>query len=181
MNMQLQRELDRDKSLRDLKQGEKKRILAEAVDFGTKVADWVREEFGIPENLSELTQLAEKTGAVVRMTRHGIMSGTLAEYDEATREIFCYVDVVEKIEGGIAEPLVDKFGTYDLISLTVAHELFHHLENIKFGKADQRIIGREVVWLGLFHTRISVAAAREIAAHAFVKRLLDLPAYPIFN
>jgi hypothetical protein len=174
------RVLEQDRHLRGLSAEEKKRIVNEAIEFGSRVADLIRQEYGTPENYSEMKGLAEKAGAVVQLVQQGLRAGTLAEYDEKSKEIFCYAEEIEKMESSMTHSLAKISGAYDLLSLTIAHELFHHLENTQFVKAD-KLISREVVWFGLFRTRRAVSTSREIAAHAFVKKLLNLPEYPIFN
>ena len=76
----MQRERRLKESLKGLVPEEKKRVFSEAVVFGEQAADWFRQEFGIPLNALEMAELAEKAGAVVRITQRGVVAGFLAEY-----------------------------------------------------------------------------------------------------
>lgn len=96
----------------------------------------------------------------------------LSEYDENKRQIVCFIKTIEQKQANMT--VVS--GNIDLLSLCLAHELFHHLEVVKIGKISKAIT-LPCCMFGIRYSR-SIEAAREIAAHTFVQCLFRLPCSP---
>jgi len=172
------KELKKDKLCRSLTRQAQEWIVREAITFGENAAAIFQQNHNILiVNEKEMIRLIEQAGAKLRKQPSGLVAGRLAEYDESSHEIICYTDLIARIEKKMAALKPNFLNNHSLITLCIAHELFHHLGNTCLGPASSRI-RVEVRWLGLFKRRKPTGIAREIAAHAFVKRFLGLPCSP---
>ena len=71
----------------------------------------------------------------------------------------------------------ERFGDFDPVEVLTGHELFHHIQE---SKPDLLVNTMKVpiTQLKVIRRKITPLQISEIAAFAFVKRLLDLPYYP---
>lgn len=67
----------------------------------------------------------------------------------------------------------------DLIALHVCHEWFHHLEDTRFGRTDDKLPKIVMRKVGPVMFKQPVESTREIAAHAFTQQVMGLSWYPL--
>ncbi|HHY09913.1 MAG TPA: hypothetical protein GX528_05020 [Firmicutes bacterium] len=118
----------------------------------------------------EISRLAADLGVTIRCEELG--QKVRAYYSR--RVIFINSRALEEMAAKLSYL---PFSLYQFKKATIAHELFHHLEEVKWGYVDQCF--PPVIKLGrLFSRRFRVRALREIAAHRFAKELSQLPCLP---
>ena len=67
----------------------------------------------------------------------------------------------------------------DLIALHVCHQWFHHLEDTRFGRTDDKLPKIVMRKVGPVMFKQPVESTREIAAHAFTQQVIGLSWYPL--
>ena len=140
--------------------------------YGEKMAEETAAKFGPPSGDAWVMALPERLGCSVELsTEH--MPGRFAEYDGRKRLISCFLSSIETAEELLeGSPFT---GGYSLCSLCVAHECFHHLEEL-YGRTPELA---EIELPSLFGRRCyRPPCASEVAAHMFVQTLLSLPRSP---
>lgn len=166
--------LRREKSFLAVNENEQNAIVAQALAYGEKAAAALYQEYNNVDK-HNVAQMTSMLGARLQSTDRCLVPGRLAEYDEANHEIICYSKEIRRVETDLN--VAYYFDSFDLLTLCVWHELFHHLETVRFGKtSDYVYINKR--WLGFFNHRVSVIGSREIAANSFVKKVLALRFYP---
>lgn len=71
----------------------------------------------------------------------------------------------------------ERFGDFDPVEVLTGHELFHHIQESK-PALPVNTMKVPITQLKVIRRKITPLQISEIAAFAFVKRLLDLPYYP---
>ena len=102
-----------------------------------------------------------------------------AEY-QAPNHIYLYMDAVHKaratmIEPGVKDVLTDRL---DIGELLLAHELFHHVEEMHKKEIFTRTEKIELWAPKPLHNRSTLGCLGEIAAMEFARELTDLPYSP---
>lgn len=142
-----------------------------ATAIGRAAAERVLAACGPVNGSTELLNAIKASGAQVSIDEAAAASDRLAEYDERQRLITCYAKTIDRCEAAMPA------GRHPpLRLLCLAHELFHHLEAVEIGKVSEQVKFPQKICGFVF--RRPVEAAREIAAHAFVMRLLRLAGPP---
>ena len=97
----------------------------------------------------------------------------LAEYEAGRKKIVLYTDRIAEVERTLKTRHPEYFKRCSLTDMCLAHEFFHHLERCQFGSTG-RIIRYRSKLFGILPYRRRSGTASEIAAHTFVKHLLEL-------
>lgn len=151
-------------------------LAAAALDCGAKTATAIRQEHGeIPPR-----QIAEALGVKVHMAEMppGTMQIVCSLYEASRKAITVHSNILKTVR--LALLPTDPAGPFDEASLTnmaIAHELFHHLEEITPTIFTRTF--RITLWqLGPMKNTSGIPALSEIGAFAFAKSLCRLPFYP---
>lgn len=174
------RELGRDRECRRLSADTRRQIILAAIEDGRRIGDELLDEWGNPTGKESLFLLVSRLRCCVREAQCLYSPNVLAEYDEATRTILLYPGNIDQAErrfhqaGGL--PVAAVFH-WTIAEMCLTHELFHHLEITRYGRTDLKYPVRRKLW-GLLPITRTVRTIREIAAHAFVMRVLSLPRPP---
>ena len=140
--------------------------------YGKKTAEDTIEKFGSPYTDAWVMELPERLGCSIQLSTEK-MPGRLAEYDGRKRTISCFLPSIEAAERRLEDSSFT--GGYSLCSLCVAHECFHHLEEL-YGRASELA---ELELASVFgRRRYRPPCASEVAAHMFVQTLLSLARSP---
>lgn len=165
-------ELQKDSNFKYFKQKDKENIILISEAFGKNVAENIIKKFGNPNNFIELNDIVNTLGGKVIIYEKSFSPVYLAEYNEKNKEITCYKMNIEKYTKRLGKNH-EVLKRYNLLTICVAHELFHHIENINTSKASYKIrLERSFCKIIKYH--IKPESAREIAAHAFVQELLGI-------
>lgn len=148
-----------------------------ALDVGEETANSMLEEFGISNPFTICDRLKLK----VVIDTSSIEKGRFiffSKYQPSPPKIIIYQEAINILQALIEKHNIrSKFFFPDLLSIQVAHELFHHLEKTRVGIVARRL---RVYTFKFGPIKISskVKALSEIAAHTFSKNLLGLPFHP---
>lgn len=102
----------------------------------------------------------------------------LSQYKDTPPTIIIYEAALRECRENIAKwELKSKFLLSELTNICVCHELYHHVERAthSFAELAHRV---PVVNLGFLKIEKSIKMVGEIAAHAFVKKMLNLAFLP---
>ena len=101
-------------------------------------------------------------------------------YDEKKRTVEIFGDSIEQMQQELAHWLPWPLTFAQIAALHLAHELFHHLEATRIQPVDRQLPSVTIWRFGRFGITIQSRArrCREIAAHAFAKRMCDFPFFP---
>ncbi len=152
------------------------RLVAAALACGAETAAEVRQD----HRYATPRQIAESLGLKVRMaeTTPGKMQLVCSLYEASRREITVHGNLLQTVRLALvpADP-GGPFGEDSLTNMAIAHELFHHLEEIKPAMFVRAF--RITLWqLGPLKNTSGIPALSEIGAFAFTKSLCRLPFYP---
>ncbi len=164
--------LSRHKGFSKLDENEKVSLVSSVLSFGVKVAKDIVAEY----ETSDPRKLAEEMGITVQGEEGGIKERLIrwSEYRKKRKEILIYRDSLNIL---LRRSQDDSMVFEQPIKLLIAHELFHHLEEEKFGLVSDKF--KAVVKIGPFRFKKKFKFLSEVAAHAFVETLLDLSCSPI--
>ena len=156
-------ELMRDKNFHKISPDERLNLIAECLKIGEEVADWIVAEFGE----TDPRKIAEKLGAKI----FGVESGERkkSEYRKKEKEIIIFRDTLKRLTSEITVPDLSE----RILRFLVAHELFHHIENVKIGPVYKRF-----KFPGKFGFSFYIKGLSEVAAQAFTQKLLSIEFSP---
>lgn len=141
--------------------------------IGFAAAEQVQKNYGIIESREALTSVIQSYNATVYMDENKYGFNRLSDYDEKKGLITCYIKAIRQAE----QKHPAAFQHIGLLSLCMAHELFHHLEAVKLGKVSNYVKVPYALF-GLIKLKRGIEATREIAAHTFVMCLFRLTQSP---
>ena len=169
-------ELKKDPLYKRLTELQKNKIIDEAILLGNEFAKKALALFGQPVDFYEIKSIIKNLGGRVVIYENAYPPRYLAEYDEIEKTVTLYRMNIENVAMrlGADSPILKG---YDLISLCAAHELFHHLDNEKW-QGSSKGISIEITFFKILKRKCYPRSAREIAAHAFVKKFLNLDISP---
>lgn len=150
-------------------------VIATALACGRTVAERLIREYGdiLPSEMADLLG--------VKVTKADLPGQRviLSVYKPERKEITLDRCALANIERMIAEHcLTDLLGPFSVVEVSVAHELFHHVEDV--GQAIYTRSKIITLWsIGPFQYRSTIPAAGEIAAMACAKTLCGLPFNPL--
>lgn len=156
-------ELARDKNFSRLKDEEKLNLAQEAIKIGEEAAEWTISEYGSRDPRA----IAEKLGIKVYGAERG--EARCTEYKKEEKEIVIFRDALDHMSKQVTLPDIQE----RILRIFIAHELFHHLEEHKFG-----LIYKRFEFKGPFFTRWYIKGVSEIAAQSFVQKLLEIEIMP---
>lgn len=161
-----------DRHVRRLPLPEQKRIIDRCVACGENAARDILRERGCVDGDS-LQPLVESYGIYVNILDTKYDLPYIAEYTHRNRTIVLYDRRIRQMQQILAQVHPEYFREYSLRHMCLAHELFHHLESVKNGSTG-KIAGVPGKLFGAIPITHWVAEGSEIAAHAFVRTLLNL-------
>lgn len=143
---------------------EKRQIIYEADRIGSRRAEEIREEFGN----DRAEDILKKLGVSVVEEREGMVQEKyvhFAQFLPKAREI------------RLNEAALDRLGNHmerkQAREIILCHELYHYFEVFRWGKTSLKF-KRSVRLFGRLPVRRQILPAAEIAANAFVRRMLEL-------
>lgn len=156
-------ELANDKNFNKLPNDKRIELIEDALRIGSDAADNVISECG--------TSDPRKIAEILNVKIFGLDRGKFkkSEYRRKNKEIVIYRDALEKMAAEITDPDLSK----RILRLLIAHELFHHLENVKLGPIYKRFKFKGRFGLGYYIKGLS-----EVAAQAFTQKLLGIEFSP---
>lgn len=144
-----------------------KAVLEKAWETGAQAARDFYEETG---GETDFRKIARRKGLKLeRIYKDNVVAGLryFAEYHTAQKTMYLYVDSIKKWAGknrlseGAAENMI------------IAHEYFHHLENVKLGLTSKQV-SLPMFQLGPIKIgRTGMRALSEAGAHAFVRSYFE--------
>lgn len=151
-------------------------LVAAALDCGTITATAIRQEQGeIPPR-----QIAKAFGVKVSTTEAspGKMQLVCSLYEASRKDITVHSNILQTVSLALPSTNPDgPFGEVSLTNMAIAHELFHHLEEITPTIFTRTF--RITLWqLGPLKNTSGIPALSEIGAFSFAKSLCQLPFYP---
>ena len=150
-------------------------LAAAALDCGAVTATAIRQEHGeIPPR-----QIAEAFGVQVHMaeTPPGRMQIVCSLYEASCKNITVHSNILQTVSALLPTDPDGPFNEVSLTNMAIAHELFHHLEEITPTIFTRTF--RITLWqLGPLKNTSGIPALSEIGAFAFAKSLCRLPFYP---
>lgn len=167
-----------EKFFNQLLDGEKQRILNEAVDFGSHLAEKVRERIGSPDGTESIRKMLISLGCGLRIDDEVDLPGPMSEYEEDLLAARFFTRRIRTRAEQAAERDEWHAGWLELFEQCLARELFHHVENTISGKASHHIRIKRNIW-GVFPASEPVESSRIIAGIVFVKEFLNLKTIPV--
>lgn len=160
--------LKSDPLYRRLSDFQKKEAIEKAVRLGKVAALWVQQTF--PGK--DIREILRKMGIQLLEDRSNyseILPFSLYRQKKAT--IILYVNVVKRLSNKLF-----RYSSLDdenillerVIRIILYHELFHHMENIRYGSAS-KLIEIPIVIFGFIRFKSGIRALSEISAHTFAK------------
>jgi hypothetical protein len=133
-------------------------------------------------HIRDPSQLAAKLGVHVATCEDDARYGSIlqyADYRSHPPEIRVYQRAVDRLNRLLADESVgEKLGIQDATPVYVAHELFHHLDNLPGRQPVKRQRQVVVLKFGPMRLRSGLITAPEIAAGGFAQSLLSLRFHP---
>lgn len=150
--------------------------ISQSIEYGEKVAkEYVPQCMKITELINRVIQ---KKVSIEFIEKDPSNPWVRAQYIRKPPEIRIYQSSMKQLKQFFKE-MNTSITTEEIIALHLFHEWFHYLEEKKVGRTDSllpRVItGRTLL---LPHKK-RIGKTREIAAHAFTKKALDLPWSPL--
>ncbi len=102
-----------------------------------------------------------------------------AQYYPRSSTIEIYHSSLNQLRSFFAQQCFEPVEEEDLIAMHLYHEWFHYLEEKKFGRTDLLLPKVTVKQWGPFTLKKSLSRTREIAAHTFTQKILQLPWSPL--
>jgi hypothetical protein len=128
------------------------------------------------------SQLAEQLGVRVTICEEDARYGSIlqyADYRSHPPEVRVYRRAMDRLNRLLADAAVgEMLGIQDATPVFVAHELFHHLDNLPGHQSVKRQRQVVVLKLGPIRVRSGLITAPEIAAGSFTQELLSLRFHP---
>ena len=156
-------ELAKDKIFHSIPVEERLRLIEEVLSIGDEVAKWVAAEY----KTSDPRKIAEALGVKVFGADYGELKKS--EYRPKKKEIIIFRDALSRLIKGVTVPHLSE----RILRFLVAHELFHHLEEVKIG-----LVYKRFKFPGRFGMKTYIKGLSEVAAQAFTQTLLGLEFSP---
>ena len=157
---------------------EHKEIIKYALDTGRQTADKLVERFSSrePFMLAQKLKIKIVIDSSKKYQRGGL--SLRSTYQDSPPTIIIYERALQQLENLLDKENFPSLASLpDLLSLHIAHEVFHHLEKTEIGIVARRL---EVNTFSLGPIKFSspVSSLSEIAAHTFTQHLLNLSFSP---
>lgn len=164
--------LSKDSHFRKLSLPQQEQIIERCIEEGRKCAKEIHDGVSAPSK-EELQEIVRQQGIRLEYKDTKYDLPYIAEYIHRKNQIDLYNRRIKQMQEILSVNHPEYFCQYDLFDMCLSHELFHHLETVKNGVTG-KIAGIPVKLLGLIPTMHWLPEGSEIAAHAFVKELLNL-------
>ena len=168
--------LNRNNLFKKLPEVSRDDLVAQAVRFGADIAQKISVRHGKLLGINDIRDLIQAYGANLELTQSHFTSFCLAEYNENTAGIQCYIENINRLEQHLIQRGEYHPDPYPLLALCMLHEMFHHIEVLGHTTTSQCFI---MVRTLFFNRRYSPVTLREVAAHSFVKEILGLEKSPV--
>lgn len=156
-------ELAHDKNFHNMSPEERLKLISDVLTIGEEVAENIISEFGTDDP----RKIAEIMGVKILGSDSGNLKKT--EYRKKEKQIVIFHDTLKRITSEITAPeLSDR-----ILRLLIAHELFHHIEEVKIGPVYKRFKFKGKLWFSYYIKGLS-----DVAAQAFTQKLLNLEISP---
>ena len=169
--------LAKDEFFAQMTKTDQERIIAEAIEFGTHLAEKTRDRLGIPTGVDSISGMLSGLGSGVRIDDVTETAGPMSEYAEDLLMARFFTLRIRQRAAAAADRGEWNSGWYALYEQCLARELFHHVENTISGKASHHIRFKER-WLGLVPVSRPVETAGDIASLVFIRDFLNLDSIP---
>ncbi|MBI5700948.1 hypothetical protein HZC34_03750 [Candidatus Saganbacteria bacterium] len=157
-------ELARDKNFHNIPHNERMHLISEVLALGENIANGISKEFGT----SDPRKIADLMGVKISGDEAGNLKKS--EYRKKEKQIVIFHDTLRRITSEITVPeLSDR-----ILRCLIAHELFHHIEEVKVGSIYKRFKFKGKLWFNYYIKGLS-----DVAAQAFTQKLLGLEFSPL--
>jgi hypothetical protein len=154
---------------------EAREVVRMALDAGVGQADELVAKHGTRDPFS----LCERLGIRVDFSDDGCRYGSVlqyAEYRSKPPQVRLYRKAMEGVNRLLSNPRVAEIvGITDISAPFLAHELFHHLDNLPGHLPSKQVKQVATAKLGPWALRSGLVSVPEIAAGSFAQTLLQLP------
>jgi hypothetical protein len=150
-------------------------IIQEAIRYGEQIASKVP---GYTDLQSLLKRLLKQKVRVSFQEKPPSALSTRARYWRKEKRIEIYRSSLKQLESFFSQ-WFSPIHQDDLIALHLFHEYFHHLEETKYGRTDEKMPKVVVKAWGPWYRKQTISRTREIAAHAFTQKCLGLSWSPL--
>jgi len=151
-------------------------LIIQAVNFGADTAHRISTRHGKLADIDDIRELIQDYGAHLEIKQNHFTTYYLAEYEENTAGIECYLGNIVRLEQCLDQRGKYHPDPYPLLVLCILHEMFHHIEALGNMTTCKCYV---MVKFLLSERRCSPVALRDVAAHSFVKEMLDLEKSPV--
>lgn len=150
--------------------------ISKSIEYGEKMA---KECVPRPLTISEIINQIIKKKISIQFLEQDIMnSWTRAQYVKKPPTIRIYKSSVKQLQE-FFKAMDTPIATEDIMALHLYHEWFHYLEEKKYGQTDALLPRVAIKKTGPFTHRRKIRKTREIAAHAFTQKALNLSWSPL--
>jgi len=156
-------ELAKDKNFLRIPEQDRIKLILEALSIGEEIADSISKEY----QTSDPRKIAELMGIKISGGESG--SFKKSEYRKKEKEIVIFRDTLERLTSEITVPELSE----RILRFLIAHELFHHIEETQMVPIYKRFKFKGKLWFKFYIKGLS-----EVAAQAFIQKLLDLEFSP---
>lgn len=150
-------------------------LIQEAIRYGEQIASKVP---GYTDLQSLFNRLLKQKIRVSFHEQPDSASSTRARYWRKNKRIEIYRSSLKQLEAFFNQWLSPVLQD-DLIAMHLYHEYFHHLEETKYGRTDEKLPKVVVKAWGPWYRKQAISRTREIAAHAFTQKCLGLSWSPL--
>ena len=170
--------LKKDEFFAQISQQDRTRIIDESIDFGTHLAEKIREKISVPAGVESIRKMLVTLGCGVRVDDESGLPGPMSEYEEDLLAARFFTLRIRQRALAAADRGEWRSGWCELYEQCLAWELFHHVENTISGKASHHVRFKERL-LGMVPVSRPVETSREIAGLVFVRDFLGLTGIPL--
>jgi len=154
---------------------ESEEVVRTALGLGVRYAEELVAEQGSRDPLALAARLGIKVVISDDRSRYGHVL-QYAEYHSRPPQIQVYRKAMESINRLLEDPAIaELLGLSDVTPAFLAHELFHHLDNLPDRQPAKRVRQVVTMSLGPWRIRSGLIAAPEVAAGSFAQTLLPMP------
>lgn len=163
--------LKADPLYKKLARDQQESAIKKAKQLGEKASQWLKDNYN-GYSISEIIDLFNIQVIYDNTSCSEIVPYSI--YRIKNQTIILYVNSIEEAVDELAKQ--SNFKTYkdlytNVINIILYHELFHHLEHVKYGSAS-RLIKATTFNLGIFKFKSGIRALSEIGAHTFTNHCI---------
>ncbi|MDA8218708.1 MAG: hypothetical protein M0Z94_13945 [Dehalococcoidales bacterium] len=153
-------------------------VVQMALELGAEQAETVAAEQGTRDPFTVCEQLGVRVETSEESSRYGSIL-QYAEYRSRPPQVRLYRKAMEGANRLLTEPgVTEVMGMSDVSQAFLAHELFHHLDNLPEHLPAKQVHRVTTIKIGPWVLRSGLVTAPEVAAGSFAQTLLRLPFHP---